>query len=530
MLGPWGDRFGQRIAHRPGITLTIALSVVAGAASFAIAGYQHHPQASSACTRQTAGTSVASGPPAAVAAGVAQALFGCAPSVVVANADSPADVAAAVPLAEQAHAPLLLSPLASSAANTASYLRGPAGAARARLTSSLSTVALQEINDLHPRSVLAVGLTTAELSSVMPGARVTTAPSGLPAMARPKPLSHVAVLVPAGRSAASLAASATAEAAGATVVPVHGYDPRGDPAAIAALARIRPRQVIAAGGAFGPAGRLSARLAVAQTGVQLPRGGQLVVPMHRIVALYGHPGTPSLGALGQQGIKASVTRAKQVAAHYNALSKVPVVPAFEIIAAVATSAPGPDGTYSYETPVAALRPWVAAAARAGMYVILDLQPGRANFLAEAKVYQPLLELPNVGLALDPEWKLQPGQLPLHQIGSVSITEVNSVVNWLAQLTAEYHLPQKLLELHQFRIGEIQNEQLLDTRNDDLAVVMNMDGQGTPAMKQLTWDAVTSTAPPGVNFGWKNFYVKDQPMLTPSQTMSKTPGPVVISYQ
>jgi hypothetical protein len=529
MLGPWGDRFGQRVSRRRGITLTIALSVAVGAASCAFVGFQHRVPASAACTLQAAGTSVVSGPPAAVAAGVAQALFGCAPSVVVANADRPADVAAAVPLAEQAHAPLLLSPLAGTAANTAAYLKG-AGAGQGRLTSALGTVALREINDLHPRSVLAVGLTTTELSAAMPGARVTTEPSRLPWMSPPRQLSRVAVLVPAGRSAASLAATATAEAAGAAVVPVRGYDPRSDPAAIAALASIRPRQVIAAGTGFGPASRLAARLAVARTGVQLPGGGQLVVPMHRIVALYGHPGVSSLGALGEQGVRASVVRAKQVAAHYRALSHAPVVPAFEIIASVATSAPGPDGTYSYETPVASLRPWVQAATKAGMYVILDLQPGRANFLAQAKMYQPLLELPNVGLALDPEWKLQPRQLPLHQIGSVSITEVNSVVTWLAQLTAEYRLPQKLLELHEFKIGEIQNEPLLDTHNDDLAIVMNMDGQGTPAMKQQTWDAVRSAAPPGVTFGWKNFYVKDRPMLSPSQTMSNTPNPVIISYE
>ena len=529
MLGPWADRLGQRVSRRGGITLTIALSVAVGAGSCAFVGLQDRLATSSACTRQEGGTSVVSGPPAAVAAGVAQALFGCAPSVVVANADRPADVAAAVPLAEQAHAPLLLSPLAGTAANTAAYLKG-AGAGRARLASSLATIALREINDLHPRRVLAVGLTTSELSAAMPGARVTTEPSRLPAMSPPRQRSRVAVLVPAGRSASTLAATATAEAAGAAVVPVHGYDPRSDPAAIAALASIKPRQVIAAGSGFGPASRLAARVAVARTGVQLPDGGQIVVPMHRIVALYGHPGVASLGALGQQGLRASVTRAKQVAAHYRTLSHTPVVPAFEIIASVATNAPGPDGTYSYETPVASLRPWIQAATKAGMYVILDLQPGRANFLTQAKMYRSLLELPNVGLALDPEWKLQAGQLPLHQIGSVSITEVNSVVAWLAELTAEYRLPQKLLELHEFKIGEIQNEQLLDTHNDDLAIVMNMDGQGTPAMKQQTWNAVRAFAPSGVTFGWKNFYVKDQPMLNPSQTMSKTPNPVIISYE
>jgi hypothetical protein len=474
---------------------------------------------------------VLSGSPAAVAAGVARALFGCAPAVVVANENSAADVAAAVPLAEQAHAPLLLaSPLPAAAVSKVSSGSG-APAALDGQTASLGTVAaLREISDLRPRSVLAVGLTTGELAAEMPRAQVTTDPGDLAGMSQPRPLGHVVVLVSGGQSPDSLAAAATAEAAGAEVVPVRGYDPRADPAAIAAISAARPRQVIAAGSGFGPTSRLNARLAVVMTGVQLPGGGQDVVPMHRIVALYGRPGVPSLGALGAQGLSASIARAKQLAASYRALSKTPVVPTFEIIASVATAAPGPDGSYSNEAPVAALHPWVQAAAASGMYVILDLQPGRDSFLAQAKVYQSLLRLPNVGLALDPEWKLQPGQLPLRQVGSVSVTEVNSVVNWLAQLTARYRLPQKLLVLHEFKLGEIVDERSIDTRNDDLAIVMDMDGQGTPAVKQQTWDVTTAAAPPGVPFGWKNFFGKDQPMLSPSQTMAKSPQPVIISYE
>jgi len=165
-----------------------------------------------------------------------------------------------------------------------------------------------------------------------------------------------------------------------------------------------------------------------------------------------------------------------------------------------------------------------------MYVVLDLQAGRASLLAQARRYEPLLKLPNVGLAIDPEWKLQRGQLPLHQIGSVSITEANSVINWLADLTARYHLPQKLLVLHQFRLSMISDERRLDTRHDDLAIVIHMDGQGTQAEKQQTWDAVLGAAPAGVFFGWKNFYVKDHPVLSPRQTMARTPEPVMISYQ
>jgi hypothetical protein len=475
---------------------------------------------------------VVSGSPAQVAAGVARALFGCAPAMVVANENLPADVASAVSLAEQDHAPLLLSsPLPNVAVSAVSSHGGTAGTHQAGQAASPGTVAaLREISDLRPRSVLAVGLTTGDVSAEMPGAQVTTDPAGFAGMSQPRRLGHVVVLVPQGKSADALAAAATAKAAGAQVVPVQGDDPRADPAAIAALNAARPDEVIAAGSGFGPASRLASRLAVVMTGVQLPGGGQDIVPMHRLVALYGEPGVPALGALGQQGISASVARAKQLAAAYRKLSSVPVVPAFEIIATEATSAPGADDSYSFQTPVASLRPWVQAATAAGMYVILDLQPGRANFLTQAKAYESLLKLPNVGLALDPEWKLTADQLPLRQIGSVSMTEVNSVVSWLAQLTAQYRLPQKLLELHEFKAGEIQDEQALDTHNDDLAIVMDMDGQGTPAMKQATWQFVTSTAPSGVSFGWKDFFVKDQPMLTPAQTEVAAPQSVLISYE
>ncbi len=264
--------------------------------------------------------------------------------------------------------------------------------------------------------------------------------------------------------------------------------------------------------------------------MQLPGGGQVVFPGRRLVALYGDPGAPALGALGQQDLAASIRRARHMAALYRPLSSVPVVPAFEIIATVAQASPGPDGSYSSTSSVASLRPWVDAATAAGFYVVLDLQPGRANLLSQAKIYEPLLRLPDVGLALDAEWKLQPGQRPLRQIGSVGIGEVNSVVSWLAALTAAHHLPQKLLVLHQFRLSMIQGEPGLDTRHDDLAIVVHMDGQGTPGMKQETWNAVTAAAPPGVFFGWKNFFTKDHPVLSPPQTMTKTPAPVMISYQ
>jgi hypothetical protein len=209
-----------------------------------------------------------------------------------------------------------------------------------------------------------------------------------------------------------------------------------------------------------------------------------------------------------------------------------VVPTPSTIATVASDSPGPDGNYSTEIDPASLRPWIEAAGRAGIYVVLDLQPGRSDFLAQAQQYQSLLELPNVGLALDPEWRLGPGQLPVQQIGSVGVDEVNHVVTWLADLTRAHQLPQKLLVLHQFRLSMIQGRDRLDTSRSELAVLLHADGQGGQGSKQGTWQALHQDLPPGPLFwGWKNFYDEDQPMLTPEQTVSQVdPTPNLISYQ
>ena len=483
-------------------------------------------------------TSVLTGPPDVVAEDVAQSLFAAAPVIVVASPSSQADVAAARQ-ALRAHAPLLLtaaqtggSAPAGVATMTLRITVRPASGSSAAGAGVVSAALRTRIKALDPHVVLAVGVAANVLAAQLPGIRVVTNPALLPATKPPALLGHLALLVHAGDTdAATLAAVTTARVAGAQVIAVSGDDdPRADPAAIAALSAMRPQRVLAIGSGFGPASQLASRIAVAQTGVQLPGGGQVLFPAHLLVALYGHPGTPGLGVLGQQGLQASIARARRVAAAYRPLSRAKVIPAFEIIATVAQASPGRNGDYSYESPVASLRPWVRRAAAAGFYVILDLQPGRASLLAQARKYQSLLELPDVGLAIDPEWKLAPGQLPLHQIGSVSIGEVNSVVRWLAALTARYRLPQKLVVLHQFQLSMIRNERELDTRHDDLAILIHMDGQGTPADKQQTWDAITRAAPPRVFFGWKNFYVKDHPMLSPRQTIDRTPQLSMISYQ
>jgi hypothetical protein len=261
-----------------------------------------------------------------------------------------------------------------------------------------------------------------------------------------------------------------------------------------------------------------------------PNGGRQLFPDYRLVALYGTPEYPELGVLGAQDLPASVQRVKDLAAQYQPLTQQHVLPAFEIIATVASAYPTDNGDYSQEVDPASLQPWVSAAKDAGVYVVLDLQSGRTDFLTQAKMYENLLKQPNVGLALDPEWRLGPGEVPVTQIGSVGIAEVNQTAQWLADLIVQNKLPQKLFVLHEFRLDMLPGREQLNTSHTSLAYVIQMDGQGSQSAKLDTWQAVTANPPAGVRFGWKNFYAKDSPMLDPAGTMALTPTPWYISYQ
>lgn len=274
------------------------------------------------------------------------------------------------------------------------------------------------------------------------------------------------------------------------------------------------------------------QLEVVRRGAELPGGGLLMFEadgVRRMVAMYGHPSTSQLGVLGEQGPAEGVARLRSIAEGYDA-DGADVVLAFEIIATVASAQAGRDGDYSNETSIDDIRPWIAAAAANDMYVVLDLQSGRTDFLTQAKQYEELLRLPHVGLALDPEWRLKPGQVHLRQIGTVDASEINQVAQWLAELVRDEALPQKLLVLHQFRFSMITDRELIETP-PELAVVVHMDGQGPINTKYSTWDALTGTPDAGrFWWGWKNFYDEDSPTPTAEQVLALTPLPVFVSYQ
>jgi hypothetical protein len=249
-----------------------------------------------------------------------------------------------------------------------------------------------------------------------------------------------------------------------------------------------------------------------------------------MVALYGTPGTGSLGMLGEQDVDEAIVRATGLAAEYQQFSDEPVIPAFEVIATVASAAPGPTGDYSIPVDHERLGAWVKAAGEANTYVVLDLQPGTMDFLTQARMFEDLLAQPHVGLALDPEWRLRPGQRHMQQVGQVSAAEVNEVTAWLARLVAGRRLPEKLVILHQFQVRMIPDRQEVQHRRG-LVLMVHADGNGTPEQKLQTWRILKEDLPAGMRLGWKNFVDEDYPTFTPRQTMtSLTPQPWFVSYQ
>ena len=167
-----------------------------------------------------------------------------------------------------------------------------------------------------------------------------------------------------------------------------------------------------------PAPRTAARQAAADKPVELPRGGRRLLPDRRIVAYYGAPQDDELGALGI-GSPASAARKLERQARPYAEPERPVLPAMELIAVTAAAHPGEGERYNTRQDAAVIDRYLRAARKAKALLVLDIQPGRSDFYTEARRLERWLAEPDVGLALDPEWRMGPGQIPGQVIGSVA---------------------------------------------------------------------------------------------------------------
>ena len=206
----------------------------------------------------------------------------------------------------------------------------------------------------------------------------------------------------------------------------------------------------------------------------------------------------------------------------------PVLPAMELITVVAAAHPGESGRYNTRQEDNVIRRYLRAARKAKALLILDIQPGRSDFFTESVRLRKWLKEPDVGLAIDPEWRMGPGEVPGNVIGSVEAREVNATTAWLAKLVKDRNLPEKLFLIHQFTDDMVDDTKLQE--RPGLAMVLNADGFGGQANKNSKYHAFTKSPRKFFHQGYKLFYREDTDLMTPREVLRLRPPPDVVIYE
>lgn len=273
----------------------------------------------------------------------------------------------------------------------------------------------------------------------------------------------------------------------------------------------------------------TARTTAASAPDRLPGGGKTVFGKKRfLTAYYGTAGTGALGVLGETDPDTAFKRIAKAGRPF-LRGKERLLPVYELIVTVADGAdyPGTDGDHAHDVLHSRVQAYIDAAHRNGVLLLLDIQPGRTDFLTAAKRWEWALQDPWVGLALDPEWRVGPGQFPGQQIGSVRAREINRTAGWLSRLTRDNDLPEKLFVVHQFTDSMVPDIRKV-RRRDGLAMVQHVDGFGSPADKLATYRDVA--VPRKFTMGFKLFYDEDTPRMRPAQVRKSLPDVRFVSFQ
>jgi len=277
----------------------------------------------------------------------------------------------------------------------------------------------------------------------------------------------------------------------------------------------------------GASGGDAAAGAEADKPAALPRGGRRIFPDYRVVAFFGAPQDDALGALGIGTPDEAAARLSKVARPYAKPSR-PVLPALELIATIAANAPGADGMYRTHQSDEVIGRYLRAARRAKALLLLDIQPGRADFLSEVKRLERWLSEPDVGIALDPEWHVGAEGIPGQVIGTVTAAEVNAVSAYVSAFVTDHDLPDKLFVVHQFTSSMIEDKDQLEQRLG-LALTIHVDGFGDRPNKESKYDLFTSELTRFHN-GFKLFYEEDTNLMTPAQVLALRPPPDLVTYE
>ena len=164
-------------------------------------------------------------------------------------------------------------------------------------------------------------------------------------------------------------------------------------------------------------------------------------------------------------------------------------------------------------------------------LLLDIQPGRADFAAEVARLDRYLREPDVGLALDPEWHVGPDEIPGEVIGSVDAATVNEISAQLAaSSSAERDLPAEALRRPPVHGGD----DLRPRSRDRPARARHRDQRRRlrrPAEQDRQVRAAAPDPPGPASFAASSSsYNEDLGLMSPAQVLELSPKPDLIVYE
>ncbi len=271
--------------------------------------------------------------------------------------------------------------------------------------------------------------------------------------------------------------------------------------------------------------------------LELPRGGTELFPRYRLFGYSGFPGAPGQGRLGIGSMDDRMKEIEQRGQAYRGGREL--LPVMELIAVTVHGSPGSDGMFRSRVDDKVIKQWLSMANKHKALLLLNIQPGRADFIDEVKYFEKWLKYPNVGLALDPEWAVDKGQIPGRVFGHTSGKELDTVATYVSGLIAANNLPDKVMLWHQLNRDVLKNPRDLK-QYPGVVYINSVDGIGSPGAKTSTYNAVIKTRPKFVHAGFKLFYLEDKlpkynggstgRLMTPKEVLKLKPQPEYILFE
>jgi hypothetical protein len=265
-------------------------------------------------------------------------------------------------------------------------------------------------------------------------------------------------------------------------------------------------------------------------GPELPRGGRALFPEYELVGFCGTPGAAALGRL--EGNLPQKAKLLQGYADKYAVNRK-ILPVFELIAVVVQSGAGADGKYRRRVDDSVVEQYLHAARDVKALLLLNIQPGQSDFLTEVRRFEKFLHEPDVGVALDPEWAMKPGQKPGKVYGQTTGEMINSVAEYLSSIVQADHLPEKALVFHQVHTCVVHDESAVKPF-PGVATIKSVDGLGPKSSKIKTYDYLMGFTTAGVHPGFKLFFDEDRQnggvLMSPAEVLALAPPPEYVMYE